>query len=246
MPLLPRPLNQAIRAIPQTAAGERKPTGLTNAEAAERLREHGANVLPSKKPRPALYQFVAQMAHFFALMLWIAGFLAFLAGMPQLGVAIFAVIVLNGIFAFVQEYRAERAHQKLRDLLPRRTTVFRDGALVETDAAGLVIDDVIRLQAGDRIAADARVLSAFSLSIDVSTLTGESEPISVYAGDAAFAGTFVVEGQGDAVVIATGNATRLGNVARLAHRQSRPTKLSLNQDLRSFFPLIRGGGECPR
>ena len=73
------------------------------------------------------------MVHFFALMLWVAGVLAFIAGLPQLGVAIFVVIVVNGVFAFVQETRAERAAERLRDLLPRRVMVIRSGVRHEID-----------------------------------------------------------------------------------------------------------------
>ena len=145
-----------------------KVEGLTSTEAAVRLRQHGPNLLPSKKPRPAWQQLAAQMVHFFALMLWVAGILAILAGMPQLGLAIFVVILLNGIFAFVQEYRAERAGEKLRDLLPRRATVVRDGVQIEIDASELVVDDLIVLRAGDRISADIRLCEAFSLSLDTS------------------------------------------------------------------------------
>jgi magnesium-transporting ATPase (P-type) len=140
-------------------------------------------LLPSKKPQPAWLQFVAQMVHFFALMLRVAGILAILAGMPQLGFAIFVVILLNGIFAFVQEYRAERAGERLRDLLPRRATVIRDGVRVEIDAAEFVVDGVLLLRVGDRISADVRLAAAFSLSIDTSTLTGESVPVTAQAGD---------------------------------------------------------------
>jgi magnesium-transporting ATPase (P-type) len=207
---------------PPFQAAERKAEGLTSPEAAARLRRDGPNLLRSKSPLPAWRQCAAQMVHFFALMLWVAGILAIVAGMPQLGFAIFVVIVLNGIFAFVQEYRAERTHEKLRDLLPRRAMVLRDGAPVEIDAAELVVDDVVLLRAGDRISADLRLLEAFLLSIDTSTLTGESVPVAVQIGDEVFAGTFVVEGQGLAIVIATGNKTRLAGVARLTQAGSRP------------------------
>jgi magnesium-transporting ATPase (P-type) len=162
------------------------------------------------------------MVHFFALMLWVAGILAILAGMPQLGLAIFLVILVNGIFAFVQEYRAERAGEKLRDLLPRRTTVIRDGSQMEIEAAGVVLDDTILLRAGDRISADVHLLEAFSLSIDTSTLTGESVPLATQTGDTAYAGTFVVEGEARGRVIATGIATRLAGVAKLAQAGRRP------------------------
>lgn len=204
----------------QTAV--KRSAGLTSAEAAARLREHGPNLFPSKKPRPAWRQCAAQMVHFFALMLWVAGVLAILAGMPQLGLAIFVVVVLNGIFAFVQEYRAERANDKLRDLLPRRATVLRDGVRVEIDAAELVIDDVVLLRAGDRVSADLRLFEAFAVSIDTSTLTGESVPVAAQAGDVVLAGTFVVEGQGQTTVIATGRATRLASVAQLTQAGRRP------------------------
>lgn len=191
-------------------------------EASARLRQHGPNLLPSKKPRSAWRQLAAQMVHFFALMLWLAGILAILAGMPQLGFAIFVVILLNGIFAFVQEYRAERASDRLRDLLPRRATVIRDGTQVEIDAGELVVDDVAMLRAGDRISADVRLLETFSLSIDTSTLTGESLPVTAQAGDLAYAGTFVIEGQGHGLIVATGSATRLAGVAKLAQAGRRP------------------------
>jgi P-type E1-E2 ATPase len=162
------------------------------------------------------------MVHFFALMLWVAGGLAILAGMPQLGIAIFVVVVLNGIFAFLQEYRAERTSERLRDLLPRRATVVRDGVPVEIDASGMVVGDIVLLRAGERISADMRLLTALALSIDASTLTGESLPVALKAGEQVHAGTFVVEGRGEGEVIATGGATRLAGIAQLTHTGQRP------------------------
>lgn len=91
--------------------------GLTSVAAVERLARDGPNVLPTAKHTPAWVRLAAQMTHFFAVMLWAAGVLAFVAGMPQLGVAIFVVVVVNGAFAFVQEHRAERAVDRLRDCL---------------------------------------------------------------------------------------------------------------------------------
>jgi calcium-translocating P-type ATPase len=170
------------------------------------------------------------MFHFFALLLWGAGILAFVARMPTLGVAIFAVVVINGLFAFVQEYRAERAAERLRDLLPRRTTVVRDGKTVEIDASELVVEDVVLLGSGDRISADLRVIEAHALSIDTSTLTGESVPVTVEADEEAFGGTFVVEGEGLAVVTATGSATRLAGIAQLTRAGPRP-RTPLAQEL---------------
>lgn len=164
----------------------------------------------------------AQLFHFFAVMLWAAGGLAFVAGMPQLGVAIFVIVVVNGLFAFLQEHRADRAAEALRDLLPRRATVVRDGRPVVVDAAELVMGDVVVLAAGDRLSADVDLDAARSLRLDLSTLTGESEPVAVGFGDHGFAGTFVVEGKGRGVVTATGAHTRLAGIAGLARQGRRP------------------------
>jgi magnesium-transporting ATPase (P-type) len=177
------------------------------------------------------------MVHFFAVMLWVAGLLAIAAGMPQLGLAIFVVIVLNGIFAFFQEYRAERTGEKLRDLLPRRATVLRDGTSLEIDAASLVVDDIVLLQAGDRISADMSLVQASALSIDASMLTGETLPVTPQVGDQVFAGTFVVEGQGQATVIATGRSTRLAGIAQLARGGRRP-RTPLAQELDRVVRII--------
>ena len=120
--------------------------GLSDSQARERLARDGPNALPAPHRLPPWRQLVAQLVHFFALMLWVAGVLAFIAGLPQLGVAIFVVIVVNGVFAFVQETRAERAAERLRDLLPRRVMVIRGGVRYEIDSTGLVVDDLVAAQ----------------------------------------------------------------------------------------------------
>lgn len=196
--------------------------GLSWEEARARLARDGANLLPERRGPSLLRRLLAQLIHFFALMLWGAGGLAFLAGLPQLGVAIFVVIVLNGLFAFAQEHRAETAARRLRALLPRRATVVRDGAPVEIDAVELVVGDVVLLAPGDRISADLRVLVAHGLLIDTSTFTGESEPSPVGADGTAFAGTFVMAGEGVGQATATGSRTRLAGIARLAQAGRRP------------------------
>jgi magnesium-transporting ATPase (P-type) len=196
--------------------------GLSSAEAAARLRREGPNVFPTWRPTPPWKLLGRQMVHLLALMLWVAGGLAVLAGMSELGVAIFLVILLNGIFAFLQEHRAERTAEKLRDLLPRRARVTRDGALVEIDAAYLVPGDVVLLETGDRISSDLRLLETHSLSIDRSTLTGESVPWNAREGETAFAGSFVTEGAASGLVLATGKKTRLVEIAALARESLRP------------------------
>lgn len=205
--------------------------GLTSGEAADRLRRFGLNILPSRRPIPKWRRLAAQMFHFFALMLWMAGGLAILAGMPQLGLAIFIVIVLNGSFAFAQEYRAEHASEKLRELLPRRVMVVRDRIPVVIDASRLVPADLVVLRAGDRASADMELREAHALSLDSSSLTGESVPVRPEPGQIVFAGSFIREGEGKAVVTATGKATRIAGIARMAQSSERPrTPLAFELD----------------
>ena len=201
---------------------ERTLIGLSRAEVALRTARDGPNAVPRPRRPSRLRALAAQLTHFFALLLWAAGVLAMIAGMPQLGVAIFVVVVLNGAFAYAQEARAEHAAERLRDLLPRRATVVRDGETQTIDAAELVVDDVVVLDAGDRVSADLDVRVARGLLIDRSLLTGESVPDAVSIGETVQAGTLVVDGSGVGVVVATGGTTRLGEIAQLTSARQRP------------------------
>ncbi|MFA9272970.1 MAG: HAD-IC family P-type ATPase, partial [Baekduiaceae bacterium] len=191
------------------------PAGLTSAQAAARLAADGPNVLPSPRPPSHLRSLAAQLVNAFALMLWAASVLAFVGGLAELGVAIIVVILVNGAFSYVQEYRAGRAAARLRDLVPRRARVVRDGLPVEVDSVDLVVGDLVMLESGDRISADLRALTTHGLAVDTSTLTGESVPESPDGGEPVLAGTFVVEGDGTAVVTATAGRTRLAGIAEL-------------------------------
>ena len=205
--------------------------GLTSAEVAERLAAHGPNVLPVQRKTPVWRLLAAEMVHFFALLFWVAGALAFVAGMPQLGVAVFVVIVLNGLFAFAQEQRAEHAAERLRGLLPRQVTVVRDGTTLQVSADELVVDDLVLLAEGDRISADLRLDRVHALAVDTSALTGESVPEHPAEAEEVYAGCFVVEGEAQATVIATGDRTRLADIARLTRSQrSAPTPLRRELD----------------
>lgn len=200
--------------------------GLTGAEAASRLATYGPNLLPVSKRRPAWRRLAGEMVHFFALLFWVAGALAFVAGLPQLGVAIFVVVILNGAFAFAQEQRSEHAAEALRDLLPRLTTVRRDGEPIQISADDLVPGDTVLLEGGDRISADLRLDVVHGLAVDTSTLTGESVPSHPSVGDAILAGCFVVEGDASTTVVATGSKTRLASIAGLTRDQTAaPTPL---------------------
>lgn len=196
--------------------------GLNLDEVEERRKRYGPNLLPRPPHLPLWRRLLSQLVHFFAVMLWVAGGLAILAGMPQLGFAIFVVIVLNGLFAFFQEYRAEKAGERLRDLLPRRAIVVRGGRRQSIDAIDLVPEDVVVLSAGDRISADMCLATVHGLSMDTSTLTGESVPTIPQPGGAVFAGTFAIEGEAIAIVTATGNSTRLAEIAQMTAVRRRP------------------------
>ncbi|MBM7503009.1 cation-translocating P-type ATPase [Agromyces aurantiacus] len=196
--------------------------GLTSAEAADRLARSGANVLPAAKRPSAVRRLLAELVHFFALLLWGAAVLAFLADLPQLSVAIVGVIVLNAIFAAAQQARADRAADRLREMLPARVTVRRDGRRQVVEAADVVVDDVLLLESGDRVPADATVLGQTGLLVDTSMLTGESVAGGVDVEGPLFAGTFVVEGEARARVTATGRDTRLAGIAKLSTTPGKP------------------------
>lgn len=188
----------------------------------------GPNVLPAPARPGSLKRLLRQFTHFFALMLWCAAALALLAGLPFLALAITLVILLNGVFAAVQEGRADRASQRLRALLPSRATVIRDGMPVEVDAVDVVPGDLLWLQPGDRVAADAVVTRSTSLRIDTSILTGESEPTAVSDGEVITGGCFVVEGDAHAVITATGTRTELAAITGMAaHAGPTATPLTL-------------------
>ncbi|MDH4116358.1 MAG: cation-transporting P-type ATPase [Acidimicrobiia bacterium] len=216
-------------------------SGLSSAESNRRLDEQGANVFSDAPPRRLVRHFLANFGHLMALLLWVAGGIAFVARLPQLGIAIWVVNVVNGVFSFYQEYRAEQATAALRGLLPVFSTVLRDGVRARVPAGDLVVGDVLILEEGDRISADARVLDQRGLRVDQSTLTGESAPVRRGSEATAavdkppaeipnlvLAGTNVAAGKGRAVVYATAGRTQLGRVASLTQQvEEAPSPLQL-------------------
>jgi len=205
--------------------------GLAAAEAAARLGTDGPNVIIRTAAVSTARKLAANFTHVMALLLWVGGGVAFGAGLPELGIAIWAVNLINGVFSFWQEHKAERAVEALQGLLPVRVTVLRDGVPVEVPAAELVRGDLMVLEEGQRISADGRVVDHVELRVDQSALTGESnpvrkaaDPVPVFAGnraeipDLVFAGTTVVSGRGRAVVVATGMATEIGRIAGLTEQ----------------------------
>jgi magnesium-transporting ATPase (P-type) len=205
-----------------------RPEGLTAAEAGEYQGRFGPNTLQKIQRKPLYVKFFANFTHLMALLLWAGGIVAFIAQMPQLGVAVWLVNLINGLFSFWQEYRAEKATEALLKLLPHNVRVVREEKEQVILAEGLVPGDVMLLSEGDHISADARLVQDAELKIDQSTLTGESRPVHktseivlspglsrIELPNLVFAGTNVVSGTGKAVVFATGMESEFGKIAHM-------------------------------
>ena len=134
------------------------PDGLTTAEAASRGARLGPNELPHVPGRPLASRLAANFTHVMALLLWVGGVVGFVAGMPQLGLAIWLVNVINGLFSFWQEYKAEKATAALARLLPVQVRLVRDGVEQLVGAERVVPGDIVLLAEGDHVSADARLV----------------------------------------------------------------------------------------
>jgi calcium-translocating P-type ATPase len=211
------------------------PEGLSAREAERRLAAYGRNDIVRRGGRRWPRQLAKQFTHPLALLLWFAAALAFVGGTPVLGTAILAVIGLNAVFAFAQERQAERAIEALRRYLPQQALVLRDGRRETIDAATLVPGDLLLLAEGDRISADGRLVEG-AVDVDLSTLTGESQPVYrsaelrdasgplIEARNLVFSGSACVGGEAKVLVVRTGMQTELGRIAALT--ESVGTELS--------------------
>lgn len=210
-----------------------RPQGLTGAEAAERLREIGRNSVEVHDRWRHLRSLLRQFTNFFAVLLIISAGLCFVVehlqpgeNMVVLGSVLAGVALLNAVFSFVQEYRADRAMEALRHYLPPRVQVRRDGIVGAALAEELVPGDVLQLAEGDRVPADARLVAVEGLLINNAPLTGEAQPLQLIAtptdahlvesSNIVFAGCLVLRGSGTAVVFATGLRTEFGKLAHLS------------------------------
>ena len=204
-----------------------QPEGLTNEEAEDRLAQYGPNRLRPAKPRSGWSLFLGQFKNVLIyVLLFAAGVTALIGHWVDAGV-IFGVVTLNALLGFIQEGKAERALNAIRNILSPRATVMRDGKRISLPSEQLVPGDVVFLQSGDKLPADLRLFRVKTLRIDEALLTGESLPAeksvapvrdTVMVGDRtcmAFSGTLVTYGQGSGVVVATGDGTELGRISAL-------------------------------
>lgn len=216
--------------------------GLSAEEAARRLEQYGPNELESKGGPHPLRIFLRQFANILVIVLIVAALVSVLIGEAVDAVVIMGIVIINAILGFVQEYRAEQAVEALRRLAAPQATVLRDGVPLEVDATTVVPGDVLVLETGDKVPADARVIQAFNLETDEALLTGESLPVAKrpdpcpVGTDLAertgmvFMGTHVTYGHGHALVTATGMRTEMGRIAAQV-QQADVTHTSLERKL---------------
>lgn len=153
------------------------PQGLNSQEVKKRQATYGPNQLKESKKEPIWLTFVKHFTSLMALLLWVGGFIAVISHSLELGIAIWLVNIINGLFSFIQEYKASQATAALNKLLPSYTRVLRDGKEDKILAQDLVPGDLVFIEEGDRISADGRLVAVTDLQVNQSALTGESNPI---------------------------------------------------------------------
>ncbi|BBB89968.1 MAG TPA: cation-translocating P-type ATPase [Methylomusa anaerophila] len=203
--------------------------GLSSAEAAGRLAEHGYNELTEKEQESLWQKFLAQFKNVLVLILVAASGISVLIGEAVDSLVIIAIVILNAVLGVFQESRAERALAALKKMNAAASKVIRDGAIVVIPARELVPGDIALLDAGDYVPADMRILESVNLKIEEASLTGESVPVDKdsreFAGDIplaerhnmAFMGTIVTYGRGRGIVVATAMQTEIGKIAGMLH-----------------------------
>ncbi|MCL4417668.1 MAG: cation-transporting P-type ATPase [Actinobacteria bacterium] len=205
--------------------------GLSDGQVKDITAKYGLNTIIEKKKASFLKKILLQFTNFFAILLWIASVLSFISNQNALGYAIVAVIIINAIFALFQEYKAEKAIESLKKMLPAKTKVVRNGEVSEIESLYLVPGDLILIEEGDHISADARLVFVNDLKVNNSSLTGEVDPVirredpqHLVSGSITdtknliFAGTTIISGKGNAVVYATGMDTEFGKIANLTQK----------------------------
>jgi P-type Ca2+ transporter type 2C len=241
-----RPVDEVL-----TELGTDARRGLSQAEAQARLESHGRNELAAEKPVPAWRKFLAQFQNVLVILLLVATAISAVlwlyereSALPYEAMAIFAVVLLNAIMGYIQESRAESAVAALRQMSAAHADVIRDGERQTVAATEVVPGDIILIEEGDTIPADARLIHSTALQTAEAALTGESLPVSkdtlpiteeVGLGDRdnmIFSGTAATYGRGKAVVVATGMRTQMGLIAGMlkeAPTETTPLQKELNR-----------------
>lgn len=201
-------------------------TGLSGKEVRKRLEKHGMNIIANRKKVSPFKILLDQFTEFITLILFASTVISIFMGEVTEAVAIITIVIINGVLGFIQEYRTERTMEALKELAAPTARVVRDGKTEEVPASEVVPGDLILLEAGDRVPADAALIESNSLQVDESLLTGESIPVEKEAGkvgkkpskngsdaDTVYMGTIVTSGRAKAVVHSTGMSTEMGRIA---------------------------------
>ena len=220
--------------------------GLSNAQAADRLKKYGPNALVEGKKKSVLQVFLEQFKDLLVVILIVAAIISMLSGQGESTIVIFAVLILNAILGTVQYFKAEKSLESLKAMSSPTAKVLRGGAKVEVPSKEVVPGDIVFLEAGDLVVADGRVIENFSLKVNESSLTGESEGVEkteevipgekVALGDQknmVFSGSLVTYGRATVVVTGTGMHTEIGKIASLMN-QTQQRKTPLQQSLDDF------------
>ena len=204
--------------------------GLTSEEAAARLKQYGPNELKKIRKLDAFKILISQFTSFLIIILIIAAIISFISGETTDAIVILLIVVINSFLGFHQEYKAEKAIEKLKNMLVPKAKVMRNGKIVEINATEVVPGDILILGEGDNIMADGRLLQSNSLQVNEAALTGESVAEdkfpSVLKQDIVMAdrtnmlyqGTEIVKGNGEAVVVSTGMRTEFGKIAEMVQK----------------------------
>ena len=227
--------------------------GLSAQEAAQRLQTYGRNQLSEGKKKGIVQIFVQQFQDLMVCILMIAAIISACSGNVESTIVIFAVLILNAILGTVQYVKAEKSLESLKAMASPTAKVLRDGARMEVDSVDLVPGDILLLEAGDMVTADGRILENFSLKVNESSLTGESEGVEkeedaihaeqVVLGDQknmVFSGSLVTYGRASVLVTATGMHTELGKIAALMN-QTQQRKTLLQESLDAFSARLAVG-----
>jgi Ca2+-transporting ATPase len=225
-----RPVKPFINSSPEDilALLGASPDGLTQNEASKRLAKYGTNEIKERTAHVSFSRFFSYLRDGFSILLLVASILSFISGTPLVGVVIFGIVLANAYASVLQEVRAEKAMVALKNWVPESAKVFRDGHLQRIMARDLVPGDIISLDQGDRVPADARLLEAYNIWVNNIPLTGETEPQPRIAQSASdqnipdleapnlvLMSTSIVRGHGRGIVFATGERTKFGEIAGL-------------------------------
>ena len=251
-PLYALPVEEAIEELKTSTKG------LSSEEAAKRVQEYGFNELQTRKKVTAAEILLSQFKDIFVIMLIFATVIAFYVDMssgelPIDAIIIAVIVILNSVIGFIQEYKSEKAMEAMKSLTAPKARLLRDGKETTVAAREVVPGDILLLEAGDRVAADGRLIETIDLRTDEAVLTGESNPIDKDLGvleenasvgdrtNSVFTATFVTYGRGRAIVASTGMRTEFGKIAETVQsveEEEPPLQVKLDKFAKKIAILV--------